>query len=253
MKSYHFIQHEQMPSFFEVMEATRSSDTQTEEQMSDFIGYIEALALRSLQRAEAQFRAPAAADPAFNTRLRQALAGEDEAAAVISFWREAGPARWFAKEPEFDRAFCERFIAAHEAAARGALLNWTTSPEKTLALLLLLDQFPRNGFRGTARMYQTDSLALGIARAAVNAGYDLRGPADLQLFFYLPFGHSEDLVDQERSVELAGRLGEPSLSHAKGHRDIIHRFGRFPHRNGILARTMKEEEQRFLNEGGFAG
>ena len=95
--------------------------------------------------------------------------------------------------------------------------------------------------------------ALGIARAAVNAGYDLRGPADLQLFFYLPFGHSEDLVDQERSVELAGRLGEPSLSHAKGHRDIIHRFGRFPHRNGILARTMKEEEQRFLDEGGFAG
>lgn len=180
--------------------------------MSDFIGYIEALALRSLQRAEAQFRAPALADPAFNTRLRQALAGEDEAAAVISFWREAGPARWFAKEPEFDRAFCERFLAAHEAAARGALLNWTTSPEKTLALLLLLDQFPRNAFRGTARMYQTDSLALGIARAAVNAGYDLRGPADLQLFFYLPFGHSEDLgraCRTPRRTESFPRQGSP--------------------------------------------
>ncbi|MCA1369966.1 DUF924 family protein [Bradyrhizobium sp. BRP14] len=221
--------------------------------MSDFIGYIETLALRSLQPAEPQVRAPALADPAFNTRLREALAGEDEAAAVIRFWREAGPTRWFAKEPEFDRAFRERFLAAHEAAARGELLNWTASPEKTLALLLLLDQFPRNAFRGTPRMYDTDALALGIARAAVDAGYDLQGPADLQLFFYLPFGHSENLADQERSVELAGRLGEPSLSHAKGHRDIIRRFGRFPHRNRILGRMMTEEEQRFLDEGGFAG
>ncbi|WP_026621341.1 DUF924 family protein [Ensifer sp. WSM1721] len=221
--------------------------------MSEFIGYIETLALRSLQPAEAQVRASAPADPAFNTRLREALAGEDAAAAVISFWRDAGPARWFAKEPEFDRAFRERFLAGHEAAARGELLNWTGSPEKTLALLLLLDQFPRNAFRGTPRMYQTDALALGIARAAVEAGYDLKGPPDLQLFFYLPFGHSEDLADQERSVELARRLGEPSLSHAKGHRDIIHRFGRFPHRNGILGRMMTEEEQRFLDEGGFAG
>lgn len=102
-------------------------------------------------------------------------------------------------------------------------------------------------------MYDTDPLALGVARAAVDAGYDLKGPPDLQLFFYLPFGHSEKLADQERSVELAGRLGEPSLSNAKRHHDIIHRFGRFPHRNVILGRMMTEEEQRFLDEGGFAG
>ncbi|APG86458.1 hypothetical protein SAMCCGM7_pA0119 (plasmid) [Sinorhizobium americanum CCGM7] len=221
--------------------------------MSDFIGYIETLALRSLQPAEAQARAPASADPAFNMRLREALAGHGEAAAVIAFWREAGPTRWFAKEPEFDRAFRERFLAAHEAAARGELLHWTASAEKMLALILLLDQFPRNAFRGTPRMYETDALALGTARAAVNAGYDLQGPTDLQLFFYLPFGHSEDLADQERSVELARRLGEPNLSHAKGHHDIIHRFGRFPHRNRILGRAMTEAEQRFLDEGGFAG
>lgn len=126
-------------------------------------------------------------------------------------------------------------------------------PGKTLALLILLDQFPRNAFRGTRRMYDTDPLALGVARAAVDAGYDLKGPPDLQLFFYLPFGHSEKLADQERSVELAGRLGEPSLSNAKRHHDIIHRFGRFPHRNVILGRMMTEEEQRFLDEGGFAG
>ncbi|WEX76210.1 DUF924 family protein [Sinorhizobium numidicum] len=220
--------------------------------MSDLTWYIESLAIRSLQAAE-QSHAPAPADPAFNMRLREALAAPDEAAAVVGFWREAGPMRWFAKEPEFDCAFRERFLAAHEAAARGELLNWTASPEKMLALLLLLDQFPRNAFRGTPRMYETDALALGIARAAIDAGYDLKGPADLQLFFYLPFGHSENLADQERSVELARRLGEPSLSHAKGHHAIIHRFGRFPHRNGILGRTMTEEEQRFLDGGGFAG
>jgi uncharacterized protein (DUF924 family) len=221
--------------------------------MSDFIGYIETLALRSLQPAEAQVRAPAPADPAFNTRLREALAGEDEAAAVISFWRDAGRTRWFAKEPEFDRAFRERFLTAHEAAARGELLHWTASPEKTLALILLLDQFPRNAFRGTPRMYDTDVLALGIARAAVDAGYDFKGASDLQLFFYLPFANSENLADQEQSVRLAQCLGEPSLSRAKGHRDIIHRFRRFPHRNRILGRETTEDEQRFLDEGGFAG
>lgn len=221
--------------------------------MNDFSWYIESLTLRSLQPAEAQSRALAPADPAFNTRLRRALAASDEAAAVIDFWRQAGLARWFAKDAEFDRAFRERFLAAHEAAGRGELFKWTASPEKTLALLILLDRFPRNAFRGTPRMYDTDSLALGIARAAVDAGYDLDGPPDLQLFFYLPFGHSESRADQERSVELAQRLGEPSLSHAKRHRDIIHRFGRFPHRNVILGRTMTEEEQWFLDEGGFAG
>lgn len=219
--------------------------------MSDFTWYIESLALRSLPATQAQ--SPAAADPVFNRRLREALAAPAEAAAVIDFWREAGLTRWFAKDAEFDRAFRDRFLTAYEAARRGELFKWTASPEKTLALLILLDQFPRNAFRGTRRMYDTDPLALGVARAAVDAGNDLKGPPDLQLFFYLPFGHSEKLADQERSVELAGRLGEPSLSNAKRHHDIIHRFGRFPHRNVILGRMMTEEEQRFLDEGGFAG
>lgn len=111
-----------------------------------------------------------------------ALAAPAEAAAVIDFWREAGLTRWFAKDAEFDRAFRDRFLTAYETARRGELFKWTASPEKTLALLILLDQFPRNAFRGTRRMYDTDPLALGVARAAVDAGHDLKGPPDLQLF-----------------------------------------------------------------------
>jgi uncharacterized protein (DUF924 family) len=115
-----------------------------------------------------------------------------------------------------------------------------------LALCILLDQFPRNAFRGTPRMYATDELARHTARAAIDAGLDLR-------LIYLPFGHSEDLADQDRSVELAKRLPAPGPSNAERHRDIVRRFGRFPHRNAILGRSMTPEEQRFLDQGGFAG
>jgi uncharacterized protein (DUF924 family) len=118
---------------------------------------------------------------------------------------------------------------------------------------LLLDQYPRNSFRNTPRMYATDAAARDVADAAITAGHDRAVEVGLQVFIYLPFGHSEDLADQERSVALAERLGEPTLTLAKHHRDIVRRFGRFPHRNPILGRPMRPEEQRFLNEGGFAG
>ena len=176
-----------------------------------------------------------------------------EAAAVVAFWRQAGPGLWFAKDDAFDRLFRERFLSLYEAAARGELDGWLATPDGALALVLLLDQFPRNAFRGTARMYATDAMARQLASAAIDAGHDRVVDAQLQLFFYLPLGHSENLADQERSVALAERLGEPSLSHATGHRDIIRRFGRFPHRNPILGRTMRPEEQQFLDAGGFAG
>jgi uncharacterized protein (DUF924 family) len=176
-----------------------------------------------------------------------------EAAAVVGFWREAGPGLWFAKDDDFDRRFRERFLSLYEAAARGELTGWPATPEGALALMVLLDQFPRNAFRGTPRMYATDALARDIANAAIEAGHDRAVDAQLQLFFYLPLGHSENLADQERSVALARRLGQPSLSHAEGHRDIIRRFGRFPHRNPILGRTMRPEEQEFLDNGGFPG
>jgi uncharacterized protein (DUF924 family) len=176
-----------------------------------------------------------------------------EAAAVVAFWREAGPGLWFAKDEAFDRRFRERFLPLHEAAARGELAAWLVTTDGAFALMVLLDQFPRNAFRGTPRMYATDALAREVADAAIKAGHDRAAPTELQLFFYLPFGHSEDLADQERSVALTRRLGQPTLSHAEHHRDIIRRFGRFPHRNPLLRRPMRPEEQRFLDEGGFAG
>lgn len=172
---------------------------------------------------------------------------------VVEFWREAGPSLWFAKDKDFDRRFRERLLSTHEAAARGELDGWLASPYGALALILLLDQFPRNAFRGTPRMYATDAKARAAAAAAIEARHDQALPKDLRLFVYLPFGHSESLADQERSVALATTLSEPDLVHAKRHRDIIHRFGRFPHRNPILGRPMRLEEQRYLDEGGYAG
>ena len=193
------------------------------------------------------------ADNVFNEGLRHALTSPSEADAVVDFWREAGPDLWFAKDPDFDRRFRERFLTQHEAAARGEFTDWLATPRGALALLILLDQFPRNAFRGTPRMYQTDVLARETARTAIAKGHDKRVQDELRLFFYLPFGHSEDVADQDWSVALARCLGEPVLSHAEQHRGIVQRFGRFPHRNPILGRAMTEMEQRFLDGGGFSG
>lgn len=176
-----------------------------------------------------------------------------EAQAVVAFWREAGPELWFAKDAGFDRRFGDRFFASHERASRGTCAGWMATPEGALALALLLDQFPRNAFRGTPRMYATDPTARAVAAAAIDAGHDNDVEAALRLFLYLPFGHSENPADQDRSVALAERLGEPDASHARRHRDIVRRFGRFPHRNPILGRAMTPEEQRYLDEGGYAG
>jgi uncharacterized protein (DUF924 family) len=172
---------------------------------------------------------------------------------VVSFWQEAGEAMWFAKDAQFDRCFRERFLSAHEAACRGELEGWRATPNGTLALLILLDQFPRNAFRGTPRVYASDAQAYEIASRAVAAGYDQQVCRELRAFFYLPFCHSEDLADQERAVALMRELGGEAAQAAERHRDIIRRFGRFPHRNAILGRAMTAEEQDYLDQGGFAG
>lgn len=176
-----------------------------------------------------------------------------EAAAVVDFWTAAGPRRWFAKDAAFDSEFRETFAAQHEAAARGELEDWPRTATGALALVLLLDQYPRNSFRGTARMFATDALAREVASAAIAAGHDRAVGDELASFFYLPFEHSEDLADQEKAVALCERLGGEAMKYAIIHRDIIQRFGRFPHRNAILGRATTAEEQRFMDEGGFAG
>lgn len=172
---------------------------------------------------------------------------------VVAFWRAAGPSRWFRKDAAFDAEFRQRFLTAHEQAAGGALDDWSSTAEGTLALLILLDQFPRNSFRGTARMFSTDEQALAIARRAVDAGLDQQVEQELRNFVYLPFMHSEAMADQERAVALTGPLDAESHKFAILHRDIIARFGRFPHRNAQLGRATTPEEQVFLDEGGFAG
>ena len=172
---------------------------------------------------------------------------------VVSFWQEAGRPMWFAKDANFDRRFRQRFLSAHEAAMRGELNDWASTPNGALALLILLDQFPRNAFRGTPRVYASDALAYEIANRAVAAGYDQQVCGLLRAFFYLPFCHCEQLAEQDRAVVLMRELGEEAARAAERHRDIIKRFGRFPHRNPILGRTMTAEEQAYLDQGGFAG
>lgn len=177
---------------------------------------------------------------------------------VVGFWQAAGPEKWFAKSAKFDEAIALRFEPVHHAAARGEYDAWAATPEGALALLLLLDQFPRNLFRSSAHAFATDPKARTIARAAVLAGHDRAGPAQLRQFFYLPYEHSEDLVDQDEGLRLFKALKDEtgdgeSLRWAELHRDIIVRFGRFPHRNACLGRATTPNEQAFLDEGGFAG
>jgi uncharacterized protein (DUF924 family) len=173
--------------------------------------------------------------------------------AVAAFWAPLGMEVWFGKDPAFDRQFRELFALQHQAAAAGELMPWLTSPAGAFSLVILLDQYPRNAFRGTPRMYATDALARLVADAALAQGHDRQFGTDLRGFFYLPFAHSEDLADQERSVALCAGLPEPGPSHSRGHRDTIARFGRFPHRNPILGRKMTPEEADWLAAGGFAG
>lgn len=170
---------------------------------------------------------------------------------VVDFWRSAGPSRWFSKDDAFDRTFRDRFLASHEEAASGRLDAWGDDPTGALALMILLDQFPRNAFRGTPRMYATDPLARRHADRAIALGHDEHVDESLRLFFYLPFSHSEDLADHDRSVRLHERIGY--TSNALRHREIVRRFGRFPHRNAILGRVTTDEERSFLDAGGFGG
>ena len=173
---------------------------------------------------------------------------------VIGFWQDAGPERWYEKDPAFDRAIAERFATAHAAAAAGQLDAWAETPAGALALLLLLDQFSRNLFRGSPQAFAQDEAARRTAYAAVKRGFDREVGPVLRQFFYLPFMHSEHIADQERCVALCHGLPDRStLPFARDHEQIVRRFGRFPHRNQVLGRHTSPAERAFLAGGGFAG
>jgi uncharacterized protein (DUF924 family) len=173
---------------------------------------------------------------------------------VVEFWRAAGARRWFARDAAFDAECAARFLDAHHAAARREFENWMEDAHGALALLILLDQIPRNVFRGSAHSWATDGLAREYAHRALESGFDSQVEAELRPFFYLPFEHSENLADQERALFLHRALaGENADRWARMHHDIIRRFGRFPHRNAALGRATTPEEQAFLDSGGFKG
>lgn len=175
------------------------------------------------------------------------------AADLVDFWRDAGPARWFARDAAFD-ARCAAFVDDHHAAARGERDGWAATPDGALALVLLLDQIPRNVFRGSAHAFATDPLARRIAAAAIDAGMDRAIEPGLRVFLYLPFEHSESLADQHRAVALVealdGAQGGTFSDYARRHRDVVARFGRFPHRNRALGRDSTPDEQAWLDAGG---
>lgn len=173
---------------------------------------------------------------------------------IIDFWMQAGPAKWYAKDDGFDQSIRDKFAAAHRAAARGEYAHWEKEQMGVLALLLLLDQFPRNMFRNSAHAFATDPMALNVARRAIGNGCDGYCSASQKQFFYMPLMHSEDIADQEYCLTLCLQSGSvENVKFARIHRDIIARFGRFPHRNLVFGRHSSEAEQAFLDEGGFAG
>jgi uncharacterized protein (DUF924 family) len=174
-------------------------------------------------------------------------------AGILAFWRDAGPDRWYRRDDAFDAEVRRRFFGLWQQASAGELSSWETSDDGALALAIVLDQFPRNMFRGDIRTYASDCLAREVAHRAVERGVDARIDPALREFVYLPFMHSERLPDQLRCIELSRAAGHTeSLKWAVHHADIIRRFGRFPHRNRLLGRATTPEEQAFLDEGGFS-
>ena len=170
---------------------------------------------------------------------------------VIAFWRDAGMPKWFGGGEAFDAECRAGFLEAHHAAARRECEHWMDSAEGALALLILLDQIPRNVFRNSGHAFASDSLARSYATRAIDAGCDAQADPALRFFLYMPFEHSEDQRDQDRAVELFTALGDASLlGYAQAHRDVILRFGRFPHRNAALGRANTPDEQAWLDAGG---
>jgi uncharacterized protein (DUF924 family) len=176
---------------------------------------------------------------------------------ILDFWlRDVGPERWYAADPAIDAEIARRFEGAVAEARKGAYEKWILHADSALALIVLLDQFPRNLWRGRPEAFQSDIQAVALAKRAIHLGHDRRTPEPERQFFYLPLMHAESLMDQDRCVRLVltrmPETGADNLRHAVAHRDLIRRFGRFPYRNAALGRTCTEAEAAWLEAGGYA-
>jgi uncharacterized protein (DUF924 family) len=180
------------------------------------------------------------------------MANSINPADILAFWREAGRDRWYKRDDAFDAEVRRRYLELWRKANAGELSSWEANDDGALALTIVLDQFPRNMFRGTARAFSSDARALEVAGRAIAHGADARIDPILVEFLYMPFMHSEEMAAQLRCVELF-RSSPDNFKYAEEHADIIRRFGRFPHRNRLLGRATTPEEQAFLDGGGFAG
>lgn len=176
---------------------------------------------------------------------------------IVDFWvNQVGPAGWYQGSEELDQSIRDRFEHEWEAAQRGQYDLWMTDAKSALAYIILMDQLPRNMFRGSGKAFSTDRLALAAAKRAIAAGWDKRIAEPQRQFFYLPLMHSENLSDQERCVRLmltrmTSDVSSSNVLHARVHREVIRRFGRFPYRNDALARRSTGAEASFVAEGGY--
>lgn len=172
---------------------------------------------------------------------------------IMDFWTGIGPGGWYEVDEAVDNEIRERWQSLWEGARAGELRGWRAHAETCLPLVILLDQFPRNMFRGDARSFASDARALMVARAGIAAGFDQQTPNPLRQFFYMPLMHSEISADQDQCVRLVllNLDGRETLRHARAHRDVIRRFGRFPYRNEALARQTTPGEAEFLDAGGY--
>ncbi|SMX42737.1 DUF924 family protein [Actibacterium lipolyticum] len=175
---------------------------------------------------------------------------------VIRFWlKDVGPDGWYAGGEELDERVRQGFLDLWQLAHQGELQHWLTQPRTTLAYLIVTDQFPRNMFRGSAEAFATDKIARAAAKRAIANEFDMRIDEPERQFFYMPLMHSECLTDQDRCVRLMltrmPETGADNLVHAKAHREVIRRFGRFPFRNDALSRCTRDDEQSFVDGGGY--
>lgn len=181
------------------------------------------------------------------------MAGPEE---VLEFWLdEVGPSGWYSVSEELDQEISRRFLGSWHKARAGGFAQWLTYPSGTLAYLIVTDQFSRNMFRGQPEAFASDRQAVAAAKVAIHKKWDLRIDEPARQFFYLPLMHSENLCDQERCMRMfldrMPQSGASNLLHAKAHREVIRKFGRFPYRNDALSRASTQIEQAYVAQGGY--